>query len=894
MFHRTLLLSCVACLSLTSLSPSASGAEAELFPFVVGYDAADTVANASRWLERPAGKHGFVRAKAGHLVHDKGPIRFWATNLCFDACFPTHEAAQRVAARLASLGVNCVRLHHMDSRSIWGQSPDKLTIDPQQLEKLDYLIHRLKEHGVYVDINLHVSRWFDVKEGFVERERRPHYDKGLDNFEPRMIELQKKYARDLLTHVNPYTKTAYIAEPAVAFVEINNENALYSTWNSGQLDDLPDPYATTFRKLWNAWLLKKYGAAAALAKAWNVGARPLGAEMLAGKELPQRQSQNPNNGSKRPERVAVSEGDGTGIKKPWQLEADRDGQCRLSVRDAGPDAPRCLHLEVTRLGSTPWRPQVVHTGLKLEQGMTYTLSFRIRANAERKLHVNCMMAHEPWKQLGLAATPKAGPAWTSHRYTFVAEQSDANARISFSTLPVGEYDLADVSFRPGGIVGLEEGQRPENDSVPILRRHGASPTAIARADWADFMWETERDYWLGMHRFLKDDLHVRSLVSGTQWGYGPLHIQAKLDYIDNHSYWNHPHFPHKPWDSKDWYVTNSALVNAPGGTLTRLAAARVAGMAYTISEYNHPQPNSYTAEGFPLIAAFAAFQDWDGIFSFAYGHNDRHEPQKIESFFDIKSDPGKLVHMPACAAMFLRGDVTPATKFLAAPLSAEDERCTLRDTLNSRSLHAVTMGMPWQTALLHGVGLNLAPAASAAPQWPAIAEDATRFVSDTGQLTWDVSKPDAGCFTVDAPRTKLFTGFVAGRRFTLGKVGLQIASTRLDWATVSLVAIDGHGFDQPGRVLIAASAWLQNRNAQLQQLPNNRVTLSNHWGSEPILCEGVPAEITLPVAADRVRLYPLDPSGRRRAPIPVDQRQGSAVLKLGPQHATLWYEAEIR
>ena len=27
-----------------------------------------------------------------------------------------------------------------------------------------------------------------------------------------------------------------------------------------------------------------------------------------------------------------------------------------------------------------------------------------------------------------------------------------------------------------------------------------------------------------------------------------------------------------------------------------------------------------------------------------------------EGYFDVKGDPVKLVHMPACAALFLRGD----------------------------------------------------------------------------------------------------------------------------------------------------------------------------------------------------------------------------------------------
>ena len=101
------------------------------FPFVISYDAPDNVTNASSWLPKPAGGSGFVRVKEGRLTTDAGPIRFWATNLCFDACFPSHEEAQRVAARLARLGINCVRMHHMDSRSIWGKSPNKTIIDPE-------------------------------------------------------------------------------------------------------------------------------------------------------------------------------------------------------------------------------------------------------------------------------------------------------------------------------------------------------------------------------------------------------------------------------------------------------------------------------------------------------------------------------------------------------------------------------------------------------------------------------------------------------------------------------------------------------------------------------------------------------------------------------------------
>ncbi|MCR4412676.1 MAG: hypothetical protein NUV77_09655 [Thermoguttaceae bacterium] len=152
-------LSCVL-LALALASP-AMAAESEMFPFVISYDAPENAVNVSSWLARPAGKQGFIRTQNGRLVNDAGPVRFWATNLCFEACFPPREQAERVAARLARLGVNCVRMHHMDNRSIWGDSPNKLTIDPKKLERLDYLIYQLKEHGIYTNLNLHVSRWFD-------------------------------------------------------------------------------------------------------------------------------------------------------------------------------------------------------------------------------------------------------------------------------------------------------------------------------------------------------------------------------------------------------------------------------------------------------------------------------------------------------------------------------------------------------------------------------------------------------------------------------------------------------------------------------------------------------------------------------------------------------------
>ena len=868
LFHSLLILLIGTLSSSTSLCwGEETAASGKLFPFVLTYEPTDSITNISEWLDHPAGKHGFIRAENGHFVTDAGRIRLWATNLCFEACFPTKKEAERLARRLASLGINCVRMHHMDNHHIWGKSPNKLTIDPEMLDKLDYLIYQLKLHGIYTNINLHVSRQFGPAEGFPAVEGLPNYDKGIDNFEPRMIEYQKKYARDLLTHVNPYTGTAYINEPAIAMVEINNENAAFDEYRKGAFDHLPEPYASQLRKLWNAWLKKKYGSDDVLRKAWNAQRQPLGEEILKNRDFSGQ------------------------WEKVWSLQRDSLSVVVAEVIPNGFQGKPALRLRVVRNGQQSWIPQLSQGGFPVQKGQVYTLRFWLKADKPGRIDVNCMMNHDPWERLGLSADVQTSAEWKEYRLSFVADRDDPNARITFSQLRPGTYELADVSLRPGGVIGLEEGQSLADETVPIVPARGPQMTAAARADFADFLWDLERDYWWEMYRFLKEDLKLKPLVAGTQLSYSPVHIQAGLDYIDAHAYWQHPVFPGRPWDPENWYVRNLPLVNQPGGTLSGLANRRVEGLPFTVSEYNHPAPNEYAAEGFPMIAAFGAFQDWDGIFSFTYSHSRDYEPRKITGFFDIKSEVSKLVHMPACVAMFYRGDVQPARTAVVVGMSRDKEQSILRETLNPWTLTADRLGIPANLSLLHRVAMALKEPSDSVPP-PTLSADQKVFLSDTQQICWDVSQPGAGVFLVNSPKTKLVTGFPAGRTFNLDGVQVQIGKTELGWATVSLTVIKGEGFDRPGRILLAATGKVQNTGWDFRK-EGDRVTVGRRWGDEPILCEGVPARIVLPVSSSRVRVYALDEAGRRRDAVTVSGGD-QAVLEIGPQYRTLWYEIEIQ
>ena len=68
---------------------------------------------------------------------------------------------------------------------------------------------------------------------------------------------------------------------------------------------------------------------------------------------------------------------------------------------------------------------------------------------------------------------------------------------------------------------------------------------------------------------------------------------------------------------------------------------------------------------------------------------------------------------------------------------------------------------------------------------------------------------------------------------------------------------------------------------------------SSHSGSR---CERRRVSlVTVPsVTAGRVKFYPLDESGNRRTPVPCDEQGGKTLVKLDPDHKTLWYEVEVR
>lgn len=254
--------------------------------------------NMQSWLEVPAGKHGRILAQADRLIYNNRPIKLWGINVSYSATAPNKALADRRADFYAANGINAVRLHKYADGSGWAGILEPGTaarLDPSGLDRMDYFVSALKNRGIYTKL----SPVFIIKPGAKDKERIPY----LDEFEkagngenlrynPRhgalyiSSELQDLLADQLkaiLTHKNPHTGLTYAGDPAIAYVEIYNEDSALFGGVTNVLRRSPTLRARTGERF-AKWLREKYGTEDAFKAAW--GPQALNNSILKDQNLP--------------------------------------------------------------------------------------------------------------------------------------------------------------------------------------------------------------------------------------------------------------------------------------------------------------------------------------------------------------------------------------------------------------------------------------------------------------------------------------------------------------------------------------------------------------------------------------------------------------------------------
>ncbi len=213
---------------------------------------AGSILDFSGGVESPAGQYGpIVVNQSGHFgfAHDPNRnVRLMGANLCFSANFLTNEEADRLAERFRRMGYNSVRFHHYDDMLTRGHGDQTgVQLDPEKLDRLDYLFAAMKKAGMYVTIDLYTFR--DFPKGMIPEMNKSVKTeiKALVPILPSAFEAWSGMVENLLNHVNPYTGTAWKDDPAFFSVCPMNEDTINHVSNfSGQ--KVKDLYEKAFKE----------------------------------------------------------------------------------------------------------------------------------------------------------------------------------------------------------------------------------------------------------------------------------------------------------------------------------------------------------------------------------------------------------------------------------------------------------------------------------------------------------------------------------------------------------------------------------------------------------------------------------------------------------------------
>jgi len=876
-----------------SLWAAVLSAQSRWYPFGIEQDELEGAPDFSH-LNRPLQPADRIFVRDGHFYRvgpdlmpntdDDERVRFFGLNFCFGANFPEERDASRIARRLRKLGVNLVRLHHMDSQP--DSNPDNagstLTRGPYPswntvaLRRLRAFLDALAAEGIYVNVNLHVGYQFRPSvDGVPPHPSFPSQSKPLHIFWPRMVELQAEYARGLLEALG------LRGDQVLAMIEINNESSLLRDWQTGSLGNvLVGDYRVEFERQWNQFLRERYGTTEALRAAWGPG-EPDGEELLPGQW--------------KIENHAPARGE-----PPEPMEADGAPAIRVRVTAGG-------------------NPVILkQTGFSVEEGQPYLAEVEIRADLpageQRTVYWDVKLDVSPWRtQRGINIS--VGSEWRRFQMVFTATfpmQGNGRFGLSIERLAGTAVYVRNASLKRAGRRSLAEGQSLEQGNVALVSDQEIAVEPRVN-DFLDFLVEADRRHLNAIRDAVRAATDELVPITGTQMGYGGLlnlDSHRDLDYLDNHFYVDHYNFPNVAWDGRDWRIRDSSAVGTGLQAFQNMAVARAFGRPYTVSEYNQPWPNRQGAEIDPALAAFAAFQDWDGIVHFAYEHSRTWEAG-VPHGFNLNGDWAKFANFGQAAWLFRSGVIEPARERIELPVSREDRLRAGRERRNSAiaAFLGSLAGFDPAVCFQHACGLR----PNAESGWSDAARNPGEppYESDTGQLVYD---PKARRLLIRTAKAAAILGYLDGAA-SAGPISFEPGPETRNFVTLTVTALDDKPLEESTRMLVSLpGATLRSqpgadppRPQQLVNYPGstdwftlepdspNKPSGNLNAGSAPVWMERVEGVLRIRTRAMRLAVYPLDGAGRRQEPLSETwvQKEGDAFrirLQADGQPLTPWYE----
>ncbi len=265
-------------------NPPAPGPD-DWFILMAGPDrhSPDSIIDMSQLIEKPAGRHGFLKREGKDFVFEQGtPVKFWGVDA---GMTDTVDSQRRQARFYAKYGINMVRQHPVESvLGVLQSGGRNRQFDPAKLDRWDRWFSILKENGIYMTWSLFYPHVITPDDGYPQDLYNELPDRGAGKSTSGVVAIMQElqdsewqWECSLLEHVNPYTQLAYKDDPALAIVEVHNEDSIF--WHA-PLNDLAeysngklDRHAAILGTMWMNWVKKRYSNDRSLKVAWGAGKR---------------------------------------------------------------------------------------------------------------------------------------------------------------------------------------------------------------------------------------------------------------------------------------------------------------------------------------------------------------------------------------------------------------------------------------------------------------------------------------------------------------------------------------------------------------------------------------------------------------------------------------------
>ncbi len=248
------------------------------FPLMADDDTFDprSIIDMSRLVPAPAGQFGFLKAKGDKLQFEKAtaPVKLWGVGANAEPGRYSREQLTQRAKYLRKFGINSVREH-----PLFEEITTHGVLDPKKLDDYDWWFGELKKHGIYSAWSVFYHFTIGKDDGYPAElyAELPKQDGrgdtyGLITASPKLWEIRNQWLVAILKHKNPYTGLRYVDDPALATVEMQNEDSIFF-WNP--LGELAKPdgkwkqHGRLLRVRFAAWAKAKYKTDEALKVAWG-------------------------------------------------------------------------------------------------------------------------------------------------------------------------------------------------------------------------------------------------------------------------------------------------------------------------------------------------------------------------------------------------------------------------------------------------------------------------------------------------------------------------------------------------------------------------------------------------------------------------------------------------